>query len=355
MLVDFWTYSCINCLRTLPYVRAWDRALPRERADDRRRPHARVRVRARGRNVERERRAAPASLPGRARQRLRHVERLRATSTGRPSTWSTPAATFATTTSARASTTRRSARSGSSWRSVTSGCQPPAPCLATRRRTGRARRRRIWATSGSPLRRLEGPPGRRARLPLPVDARSERAGLRAAAGGSRTSASSPAPTRGCACSSMPAPSTSCSAVAGRSRCSWTASRADGAVARRPPLHPRAPPRSSASTLLELRFTPASRPTRSRSASARIRHVVLTVSEASHQRDASARYWPRGPSSSRSSRRARAGSASAPRRASRPRAGPRSSIGSIVSARAPAPRRTRRSRRRSATASLTCSA
>ncbi|MCK9684254.1 thioredoxin family protein [Scleromatobacter humisilvae] len=25
VLVDFWTYSCINCLRTLPYVRAWER------------------------------------------------------------------------------------------------------------------------------------------------------------------------------------------------------------------------------------------------------------------------------------------------------------------------------------------
>jgi cytochrome c biogenesis protein CcdA/thiol-disulfide isomerase/thioredoxin len=24
VLVDFWTYSCINCLRTLPYIRAWD-------------------------------------------------------------------------------------------------------------------------------------------------------------------------------------------------------------------------------------------------------------------------------------------------------------------------------------------
>ena len=23
MVIDFWTYSCINCLRTLPYVRAW--------------------------------------------------------------------------------------------------------------------------------------------------------------------------------------------------------------------------------------------------------------------------------------------------------------------------------------------
>ena len=26
VLVDFWTYSCVNCLRTLPYLRAWDQA-----------------------------------------------------------------------------------------------------------------------------------------------------------------------------------------------------------------------------------------------------------------------------------------------------------------------------------------
>ena len=25
VLVDFWTYTCINCLRTLPYLEAWDR------------------------------------------------------------------------------------------------------------------------------------------------------------------------------------------------------------------------------------------------------------------------------------------------------------------------------------------
>ena len=23
VLIDFWTYSCINCLRSLPYVNAW--------------------------------------------------------------------------------------------------------------------------------------------------------------------------------------------------------------------------------------------------------------------------------------------------------------------------------------------
>jgi cytochrome c biogenesis protein CcdA/thiol-disulfide isomerase/thioredoxin len=26
VLVDFWTYSCVNCLRTLPFLRAWDKA-----------------------------------------------------------------------------------------------------------------------------------------------------------------------------------------------------------------------------------------------------------------------------------------------------------------------------------------
>ena len=25
MLIDFWTYSCINCIRTLPQLKAWDR------------------------------------------------------------------------------------------------------------------------------------------------------------------------------------------------------------------------------------------------------------------------------------------------------------------------------------------
>ena len=23
VLIDFWTYSCINCLRSIPYIRAW--------------------------------------------------------------------------------------------------------------------------------------------------------------------------------------------------------------------------------------------------------------------------------------------------------------------------------------------
>ena len=30
VLLDFWTYTCINCLRTLPYVKAWDAAYRRD-------------------------------------------------------------------------------------------------------------------------------------------------------------------------------------------------------------------------------------------------------------------------------------------------------------------------------------
>ena len=30
VLVDFWTYTCINCLRTLPYLKAWDGAYRRD-------------------------------------------------------------------------------------------------------------------------------------------------------------------------------------------------------------------------------------------------------------------------------------------------------------------------------------
>ena len=41
VLVDFWTYSCINCLRTLPHLESWYRDLPPRRVRDHRRPHAR--------------------------------------------------------------------------------------------------------------------------------------------------------------------------------------------------------------------------------------------------------------------------------------------------------------------------
>jgi thiol-disulfide isomerase/thioredoxin len=27
VLIDFWDYTCVNCIRTLPYVQGWARAL----------------------------------------------------------------------------------------------------------------------------------------------------------------------------------------------------------------------------------------------------------------------------------------------------------------------------------------
>jgi thiol-disulfide isomerase/thioredoxin len=30
VLIDFWTYTCINCIRTLPYLKAWDQAFRRQ-------------------------------------------------------------------------------------------------------------------------------------------------------------------------------------------------------------------------------------------------------------------------------------------------------------------------------------
>ncbi len=49
--VQFCTYSCVNWIRTLPYVRAWVRAYRETRPGGRRgtRPRVRLRARARGR------------------------------------------------------------------------------------------------------------------------------------------------------------------------------------------------------------------------------------------------------------------------------------------------------------------
>ncbi len=47
VLIDFWTYSCINCLRTLPHLKAWYATYHKDGLRDHRRAHAGVRVRAR--------------------------------------------------------------------------------------------------------------------------------------------------------------------------------------------------------------------------------------------------------------------------------------------------------------------
>ena len=108
VLVDFWTYSCINCLRTLPYLKAWDQRYRKDGltivgvhspefpfehdAEQRRRSD-----RAQRHRTTRSSRTT-TSPPGTP----------TATSTGRPSTSSTPRATSATPTSARATTARKS-------------------------------------------------------------------------------------------------------------------------------------------------------------------------------------------------------------------------------------------------------
>ena len=77
VLVDFWTYTCVNWLRTLPYVRAWAAKYARRRADGRRRAHAGVRLRARLRQRDRPVARPRGRLSRRGRQRLRRLARLR--------------------------------------------------------------------------------------------------------------------------------------------------------------------------------------------------------------------------------------------------------------------------------------
>ena len=75
VVIDFWTYSCINCLRSLPYVKAWDEQVSQGRAGGDRRPRARIRVRARARQCRQGGQGPRHPLSGRARQRLRAVAR----------------------------------------------------------------------------------------------------------------------------------------------------------------------------------------------------------------------------------------------------------------------------------------
>ena len=94
------------------------RALSRPRARRRRRALPRVRVRARPRQRASGDPRAGRRLPGRHRQRLRHLAVARRTGTGPPSTSSIATAGSASTTSARATTRRPSERSSSCWAST---------------------------------------------------------------------------------------------------------------------------------------------------------------------------------------------------------------------------------------------
>ena len=104
VLVDFWTYTCVNWLRTLPYVRAWAAKYARRRPDHRRRPHPGVRLRARRRQRRRAVARPSASTTRSPSTATTGSGAPSPTTTGRRSTSPTPRAASATTTSARAST-----------------------------------------------------------------------------------------------------------------------------------------------------------------------------------------------------------------------------------------------------------
>ena len=111
VLVDFWTYTCINWLRTLAVRPRVGGAVRRPGPRRRRRPHAGVPVRA-GRRQRHPRGGGDGRpLPGRARPRLRGLGRLRQPLLARGLHRRRARDRSGTTTSARAPTTSRNARS----------------------------------------------------------------------------------------------------------------------------------------------------------------------------------------------------------------------------------------------------
>ena len=113
VLIDFWTYSCINCLRTLPHLKAWYAAYHRDglviigvHTPEFAFEHV-------ASNVEAAVEAAGDHVPGRPGQRVRHLERLlEPVLAGRVPDRPRPAMIRALSTSARATTTRPRRRSG---------------------------------------------------------------------------------------------------------------------------------------------------------------------------------------------------------------------------------------------------
>ena len=84
VLIDFWTYSCINCIRSIPYVRAWYETLQGRRPGRDRRPRAGVRVRAQSRQCPQGGRRPRHQISGRARQRPHRVDRAQEQLLARP-------------------------------------------------------------------------------------------------------------------------------------------------------------------------------------------------------------------------------------------------------------------------------
>ena len=76
VLIDFWTYTCINCIRTLPYLEAWDAQVPQERPGDRRHRVARIPVRAQREQRARRDRPVRDQLSRGPGQQPRDLERM---------------------------------------------------------------------------------------------------------------------------------------------------------------------------------------------------------------------------------------------------------------------------------------
>ena len=108
VLVDFWTYSCINCIRTLPYLKAWDAKYRKDGLTIVGVHTPEFPFEREAGNVEDSDRAKTGSTIRSPRTTTRRPGTPTATSTGRPSTSSTPRGGSATPTSARANTARKS-------------------------------------------------------------------------------------------------------------------------------------------------------------------------------------------------------------------------------------------------------
>ena len=228
VLVDFWTYSCINCLRAIPYVRAWaekykDQGLVvigvhapefaferkrRQRQEGGRRSEDRL---SRSPSTTTTRSGAPST-----------------TSTGRRTTSSMPRAASATTISAKAATRSPSASSSSCWPRPAGHRAAGSSSIDSDGRAGRRRQGqralardlcRLCARGELRLARRRGE-GRSARLCRRRRPAPQRMGARAATG--RSAASTPRSTSRTAASSTASTRATCISCSARrptaSRC-----------------------------------------------------------------------------------------------------------------------------------------
>ena len=76
VLIDFWTYTCINCIRTLPYLEAWDAQVPQQGPEIIGVESPEFPFEHDAGNVAERDQAVRHQLPGRPGQQPRHLERV---------------------------------------------------------------------------------------------------------------------------------------------------------------------------------------------------------------------------------------------------------------------------------------